>query len=453
MDQFHDSKMLLSRQRAEELFKLVLKYSTAEETEALLGSTHYSLTRFANNTIHQNVSEEGSYLSVRAVTGQRTARASTNKFDEGSIRRVCEAGLELARLEPPDPEMLPMAGPATYRAVERFHPETAALTPGAREEVVSKVIERAGRDHLTAAGVFSSGASAYALFNSRGLKAFHEETLSEFSVTMLGETSSGWAKQTSPLRVELDPEALADRAARKALTSRDPREVPPGKYTAILEPAAVLDLLGFLFFDFSGLAVHEKRSCLTGRVGQKVFGEKIHVRDDVFHPLQSGAAFDGEGIPRRRVTLIEEGVVKNLVYSRQTAAKVAAEPTGHGFPLPNEIGEAPLNLVMEGDRASVEEMVRSTERGLLVTRLWYIREVDPYQKILTGMTRDGTFWIEDGRVQHGVKNFRFNQSIIEMLNQVEMLGAPERTSGEETFDMVVPALKVRDFNFSSLTKF
>lgn len=221
----------------------------------------------------------------------------------------------------------------------------------------------------------------------------------------------------------------------------------------ILEPAAVLDLLGFLFFDFGGLAVHEQRSCLTGRLGQKLFGENIHVRDDVFHPFQSGAPFDGEGIPRQRVSLVEKGVVKGVVHARRTAQIMETQPTGHGLPLPNDIGEAPLNIVMEGNKASVEDMVRSTERGLLVTRLWYIREVDPFQKILTGMTRDGTFWVEDGKIQHGVKNLRFNQSVIEMLNQVEMMGAPQRTAGEESFEMVVPAMKVRDFSFSSLTKF
>ncbi|PYV19046.1 MAG: hypothetical protein DMG21_02965 [Acidobacteria bacterium] len=151
---------------------------------------------------------------------------------------------------------------------------------------------------------------------------------------------------------------------------------------------------------------------MTGRVGQKVFGDNIDVRDDVFHPLQSGAAFDGEGVPRQRVSLVEKGAVKNLVYARATARKMGTEPTGHGFPLPNEYGEAPMNIVMEGNKSSVEEMIASTERGLLVTRLWYIREVDPYRKLLTGMTRDGTFFIEGGKVRHGVRNLRFNQSVI-----------------------------------------
>ncbi len=444
---------MLSRERAQQIFEKVLKYSTADESEAIVTSIAYSLTRFANNTIHQNVAEETLSLSVRAAVDGRTARASTNKLDEDAIRQVCDAALALARLEPGDPNLLPVPGPSTYRSVDRFDAETCALSPRQRAETVLEVIARAEKDGLTAAGIFSSGASASAMFNSKGLSAYHEETLSEFSVTMLSESSSGWAKKTSPNWSLLESEVLADRAARKALESRQPHEVAPGKYTVILEPAAVLDLLGFLILDFSGLAVHEQRSCFTGRVGQKLFGENVDIRDDVYHPLQGGAPFDGEGVPRQQAILVEKGVVKNLVYSRQTAHLVGAQPTGHGFPLPNEWGEAPVNIVMEGNKSSVEEMIRSTRRGLLVTRLWYIREVDPYQKILTGMTRDGTFWIEEGELRYGVKNLRFNQSVLEMLSQIEKMSPPQRTAGEESFEMVVPAMKVREFNFTSTTKF
>lgn len=444
---------MLKRERAKEIFKKVLKYSTADETEAFITSTSYSLTRFANNCIHQNVAEDGLNLSVRAVVNQRTARASTNKLDEDSIRQVCEAALALARLRPPNPELLPMPGPQMYRAVDRFDTESAELNPQVRAETVRTAIERAEQDGLTAAGVYSNGVHVTGLFNSRGLEGFHEETSSEFSITMLKEGSSGWAKKTSPSCLELEPEVLADLAAQKALENHDQQDIAPGKYTVILEPAAVLDLLGFLFFDFGGLSVHERRSCLTDRVGQKLFGENINVRDDVFHPLQAGAPFDGEGIPRQRVNLVEKGTASNLVYARSTARKVKKTATGHGFPLPNEYGEAPMNIVMDGGKTSVDDMVKSTSRGLLVTRLWYIREVDPYQKILTGMTRDGTFWIEDGEVKHAVRNLRFNQNLFEMLNCVEAMGVPQRTAGEESFEMVVPAMKVSEFNFSSSTRY
>ena len=445
--------MPLSRQQAEQIFDRVLKYSTAEETEVMITSSNFALTRFANNIIHQNVSEESTVVSIRVVTEGRMARATTNKSDEKSTRQTCEDVLALARLQPPDPQLLPMPGPQTYRAVSRFFAETAELSPATRAATVAGVIKLAEKNKLTAAGIFSSGSSAYGLFNSRGLSAFHEETLSEFSITMLGPDGSGWAKKTSPYWPEVEPLELAERAAQKALQSQNPREIAPGRYTVILEPAAVLDLLGFLVLDFSGLAVHEKRSCLTDRVGEKVFGDNISLRDDVFHPSQTGAPFDGEGIPRQRVNIVKKGAVKSLVYARQTAHKLGTQPTGHGFPLPNEYGEAPLNIVMEGARSSIEDMVKSTPKGLLVTRFWYIREVDPYQKILTGMTRDGTFWVEDGQAKHGVKNLRFNQSIVEMLRQVEMLGQPQRTAGEESFEMVVPSMKIREFNFSSLTKY
>jgi predicted Zn-dependent protease len=221
----------------------------------------------------------------------------------------------------------------------------------------------------------------------------------------------------------------------------------------ILEPSAVLDLVGFLFYDFAGTAMADQRSCFNKRMGKRVLGENITLHDDAYHPLQSGAPFDGEGIPRQKILLVDKGVPINLVYSRATAKKMKARPTGHGFFLPNDMGEAPMNLVFGGGKSSVEEMVRSTERGILVTRLWYIRDVDPYEKVLTGMTRDGTFLVQDGKVAGGLRNFRFNQGVLEMLSNVEMMGPAVRAAGEESFEMVVPPMKVRDFHFSEVTKF
>ena len=252
---------------------------------------------------------------------------------------------------------------------------------------------------------------------------------------------------------------------RQGAESASPKEIPAGKYTVILEPAAVLDMAGFMFWDFGGLAILDQRSFLNNRVGTKLFGENINIWDDVAHPLQSGSPFDGEGMRRQRVQLVENGVVKRLVYARATAEKMKhseykdkvgpVEPTGHGFPIPNEMGEAPMNIVFgaPAQPRTIEEMIASTERGILVTRLWYIREVDPYEKILTGMTRDGTFYVENGKVRHGVRNFRFNESLIHMFSNVEEMGTPVRASGEESFDMVVPAMKVNDFNFTEVTKF
>jgi predicted Zn-dependent protease len=277
--------------------------------------------------------------------------------------------------------------------------------------------------------------------------------MARFSITAIADDSSGWAKASSCDLRGLDPVALARSAARKAAGSRDPRELPAGRYTVILEPAAVLDLVGQMFADFSGTAIRDGRSFLNDRIGKKLFGENITVYDDAAHHLQSGAAFDAEGVPRRRLILVEDGVVREIAYCRQAAALAGVAPTGHGFPLPNDTGEAPMNIVIAGGDTSVEEMVAATERGILVTRLWYIREVDPYEKIFTGMTRDGTFLVEGGQVTSGVRNFRFNVGLMEMLSNVEALSPAARASGEETFDMVVPAMKVRGFNFTEVTRF
>jgi predicted Zn-dependent protease len=431
----------------------IFKFSEADESEVLIDATAHALTRFANNAIHQNVAEQAISISVRAVVDGRTARASTNKTDDDSLRRVAAAAASLARCQPPDPNLLPMPGPQKIPRLNRFFEVTAAATPEERAKAVRSIVERAAKSGQTAAGIFSTGAMQTALANSKGLFARYQQTRAEVSVTMMAQDSSGWAKANAADLAAIDSEALGERAIEKAAASRNPRELPPGRYTAILEPAAVLDLVGFLFYDFAGTAVLDKRSCLTGRVGKRLFGENITVRDDVYHPLQLGMPFDGEGMPRQKVLLVERGVPRNLVYSRATAKKMDAKPTGHGFSLPNEWGEAPMNLVFEGGDSSVDKMVASTDGGILVTRLWYIREVDPYEKILTGMTRDGTFLIENGRIAGGIRNFRFNQSIIEMLASVEALGPAVRASGEEAFDMVVPPMKVRGFHFTEVTKF
>ena len=437
----------------EALAERIIKLSEADETEVEISVVSDALTRFANNTIHQNVAEQKLGISIRAVVDGRTARASTNKTDDDSLRGAVSSAAQLALHQPKNPDLLPMLGPQKHSKIDRFSGATSAATPTTRARAVTKVCQMAQKARQTAAGIFSSGSMHSIMANSKGLFAHYEQTRAEFSVTILEENSSGWAKSTSFDIRQIDPEALAESASQKAAGSRNPRELEPGHYTAILEPAAVLDLVGFLFYDFAATAVRDKRSCLTGRLGKKLFGENITLWDDVYHPLQLGQPFDGEGVPRQKVLLIDRGVPKNLVYSRATAKKMKAKPTGHGLSLPNEHGEAPINLVWGGGDKSVGEMVASTERGVLVTRLWYIREVDPYNKILTGMTRDGTFLVENGRVTGGIRNFRFNQSAIEMLSNVEMLGPAVRSSGEESFDMVVPAMKIGNFHFTEVTKF
>jgi predicted Zn-dependent protease len=440
----------------DDLFQQVVDAARAlgvSEIEAIVSEEMQALTRFANNAIHQNVAERSMQLSVRPVIDGRTARATTNRLDREGIREVVAEAIAITRLNEKDADLPALAEPAEIDGAQRYFEATAQATPEDRAQAVAEAIRAVSGEGQTAAGIYSTDATRFSLYNSRGVAASYRETMARFSLTAMAGGSSGWAKASACDRGALDPLALARSAAHKAATSHDPRELPPGRYTVILEPAAVLDLAGQMFTDFSGTAIRDGRSFLNDRIGHKLFGENITVYDDARHPLQAGAAFDAEGVPRRRLTLVEAGVVREVAYCRQVAALAGAVPTGHGFPLPNETGEAPMNIVIAGGDTSVDEMVAATERGILVTRLWYIREVDPYEKIFTGMTRDGTFLVEGGKVAAGVRNFRFNVGLMEMLSNVEALSPAVRASGEETFDMVVPAMKVRGFNFTEVTRF
>ena len=423
------------------------------ETEVHVDEVIDALTRFANNSIHQHVAEHGLTVSLRVVVDGRTARVTTNRVEEDALRAALESAASLASSQPKDPGLLPLPAKQTYRPVRRFIDPTAALSAESRARAVKNTCTLAESNGQIAAGIFSSGQSQSVLANSRGLFAAYRQTQAEFSVTMQQGSATSWAKANAADFRAFDPPALAKTACEKAARAENPAELAPGKYTVILEPAAVLDLVGFLFYDFSATAVQDQRSCFSGRLGKPLLGKSITISDDVYHPEQLGAPFDGEGIPRQRVLLVDGGVPRNLVYSRRSAKKSGVRPTGHGFDLPNEYGEAPMNLVIGGGKSSIDEMIAGTDRGLLVTRLWYIRELDPYEKVMTGMTRDGLFLVEKGKVTQSVRNFRFNQSIVQMLRNVEALGPSRRATAEESFEMVVPPMKIGNFHFSEVTKF
>ncbi len=430
--------------------------SGVAHVEVLVSAERDALTRFANNTIHQNVEALEHSISVRAIVDQRTARATTTSFAAEAVARATERAVALARASAPDPGLCPLLDPVeagTATKLNRFDEATAVATALHRAEAVVRAVHVVKSAGQTAAGIYSTGETFEAVLNSAGIEAFHRQTSSAFSITAMDEDSSGWAKASTVASSAMDPETLARQASHKARNSRTPREAPPGRYTVILEPAAVLDLVGQIFADFSATSIADNRSFLTGRLGEPLFGANISIEDDVAHPLQAGAPFDGEGVARTRLGLVQAGVPKEVACGRNAARRAGRASTGHGFPLPSETGEMPVNVVIAGGETPLAEMIASTRRGILVTRLWYIREVDPYEKIMTGMTRDGAFWIEDGDLQYGIRNLRFNQSVIEMLRNVDVLSPSVRASGEEAFDMVAPAMRVNGFQFSEVTRY
>lgn len=437
---------MLSRDKAKAILDMVMEISKADETEAYVGSYRNSLTRFAENHIHQNVSEENVFLSVTAVLGKCMGDASTNKLDDESVKKAVLNAMEIARLSPPDQEILPRLGPQIYSEVDSYDPSIDNLTPMDRAKAVAEAVKFCEENNLVAAGAFSDNSGSGAMATSSGLFAFHESSGIDFSISAMGVNSSGWANKASHKRADVDTKTLGKIAVEKAIKSRNPKGIPAGKYTVILEPAAVSDLLGFMAGGFNALAVDEGRSFLTGKVGQKILGDNITLVSNPYHPLHQGRPFDGDGVPTKPVVLIDKGVVTNLVYDRLTAKKHGVEPTGHGGGGRNAYGAYPSDIVMEGGKATLEEMIASVDKGILVTRFWYTNYVDPMKVIVTGMTRDGTFWIENGKIAYGIKNFRINQNVLEMLCNVEMMSEPVSADG-----MVVPAIKAGEFNFSSET--
>jgi predicted Zn-dependent protease len=440
--------------QAREWFEIARNEARAHgvhDVEVYLAAEESSLTRFANNGIHQNVSEELRAISIRVAIGERTARATTNRF--ANIREATKSAIALARASEPDANLLPLYEPSPVLPVARWDEATAGYSPQARAEAVREAIGCVAAAGQVAAGIFSTACSTAILANSNGVFARHDETGATFSITATAADSSGWAKASAVAAGDLDPVRLARSAAEKAARSAKPRRMEAGKYRVLLEPAAVLDFVGQIFGDCTATALEEERSFLTGRMDQQLFGKNISIYDDVRHPLQDGAPFDGEGVPRQRLTLFADGVPGELPYGRAAARRAGRTPTGHGLSLPSEGGESVSNIVIAGGAESREALLAQLGTGILVTRLWYIREVDPFRKVMTGMTRDGTFLVEDGQIVCGLHNFRFNESVIDVLQRVEAMSAAERASGEEAFDMVVPAMLVTDFSFNEVTLF
>jgi predicted Zn-dependent protease len=438
---------MLERERIEEIASKILDFCQADEVEVFISSGEHYLTRYAVNHIHQNTGISNVSISVSAIIGRRMGDASTNRLDDESLKKVAQNAVELAKISPEDPDLLPRLGPQRYEKVSAFHDE--AITPSDRADGVRQVIEMCRERGLTAAGIFSNSRQSMAIANSKGLFAFYKSTSATFSLSVMADQDgSGWCERSSRTIKEIDPVAIGEVAIRKAEMSRAPQEIPPGRYTVILEPAAVASLVWFLAFPFNALAVDEGRSPLKGKIGQKLFGENINLASDVYHPLHQETPFDWEGVPTKRVQLIDKGVAANLVYDRLTAQKHGVEPTGHGFGGRSTEGAYPRALVLDGGESFLDEMVSSTDKGILVTRFHYENMVDPMNLIVTGMTRDGTFWVEDGEIKFPIKNFRFNVSLFDVLSAVEAMSEPVYSRGA-----VVPAMKVSEFNFSSGTQF
>lgn len=437
----------------EALAARVLNLSSADQTEVSVYSSNSGLTRFTHNAVHQNVAENDTSVKIRAILGQRTGVAATNILDEDALKGALERAIAMARLAPEDPDLpqLP-AGGAALEPAGAYDKSTASATPHRRAEMCDEIFRVAEKNGFWCAGFATTGENSVTVANSSGAMASFTGTDSGINVKMNGADSSGFAEYYVNDCSQIDAKALGERAAAKTSASAAPHAVEPGDWTVILEPAAFGELFTYIGDHFSAQAFDEGSSFLSDGLDRKYFGENVTVHDDYAHPLAPGQPFDYEGQPTQRLTLVENGAAKNIVTDSYWAKKLQRENTGHALPAPNSYGPQPLHLVVAGGTKSIDQLIAETERGLLISRFWYIRTVDQKKAIVTGMTRDGTFLVRDGKIAGGVRNMRFNHSIIDCLNNCEFSREQTRT-GSYSYSIVVPSAKISGFTFSSGTNF
>jgi len=444
--------MYFDERHVRELLQKLLSYSRAEQTEVLYLGVESALTRFANNYIHQNVAENNAELRVRAVVGKRVGVASTNRLDDESLRRVAEQALEIARLQPENPEFRSLPSPTPLSFGLAYSARTASFTPEERAQSVGTIIRLARERKLEAAGAFSTDVNYVAVANSLGIFAYEARTDSECHVVVMAdEQGSGYAQRGNIDASTINFEAMAREAVEKALRSRNPIECPIGEYQVVLDTYAMAEMLQNLaLMGISALAVQEERSFMNGQSGKQLVSPLVTLRDDAYNPLSQVCSFDYEGVPKQRVTVFERGIVRDTVYDSFTALRAGVSNTGHALPAPNSEGPLPLNLVMEAGDSNLEDLIRGIGHGIYVTRFHYTNPVHPIRTLLTGMTRNGTFLIKNGELAQPVKNFRFTQSILGALQGVQALSR-ERLQWREYLPIVAPAARLESFNFTGVT--
>ena len=443
---------ILTKEEAKKIIDKVLSYAKADETAVSLSGGRTGNIRYARNSVSTSGESDNLALAVTSVFGKKSGTATINEFDDASLEKTVRRAEEIARLAPENSEYMPMLGPQTYLTTNPYAEPTAKIDPNYRAQAAFDSLDPCRKKNLTAAGYLEDTTAFSALGNSKGLVAYNRATSVDFSITVrtADGLGSGYAIRDVTDVSKLSTKDATEIAMQKALASVNARALEPGKYTVILEPAASVELLGNMMGSMDARNADEGRSFLSKkgggtRLGEKLFDERVTIYSDPTNPEIPDSAFGGgggrrggggpDGRPQEKVTWVDKGVVKNMYYSRYWADKKGVHAT-----------PPPSGIIFQGGTESLADLIKSTERGILVTRFWYIRAVDPQTLLYTGLTRDGTFYIENGQIKYPVKNFRFNESPVIMLNNLEALGKPIRVGGN-----LIPPMKIRDFTFSSLS--
>jgi len=440
------------------LLKKVLHDSPADQTEAILLTEDSSLTRFTGSTIHQHVAEKNGTMILRVVLGKRIAVVTTNILERPSIKDLLKKAISLTKVQHPNDEFISLPGPKAIPEISTFSKNIDHLTPERKVKVIKSLFTMVKEKGFRASGAFSNGVVELAVVNSLGIEAYQRYSDLFFHLIVEDENASGYASFVSRDPDQLNIDSLANEAIGKA-SRGEPIQIEPGEYEVILEPYAVSELLSFLgYLGFHALAVQEGRSFLCNQFGNKMVDEKVTIYDDGLDPEGLQVPFDFEGVPKEKVTFFDKGVAREVTYDSFTGGREGKGSTGHGLVAPNTEGPIPINLFMKEGDSSLEAMVRSVRKGVYVTRFHYTNVVEPMKAVITGMTRDGTFLIEEGEIKRPIKNLRFTESIIKAFTRVRAISRQRRVCSEGTVytrrfvtGTVVPAIKVDGFNFSGVS--
>ncbi|HAH32794.1 MAG TPA: hypothetical protein DCL44_10825 [Elusimicrobia bacterium] len=440
--------------KTENICERIFALAKGVQTEAFIEHSSGALTRFADNEISQNVYNDISSVSIRFVDAGKTSKVTLNQFDLPAIERAVKSGLETLKWQKKDKNLLPLAGPkqlASSRNV--FSKETAELPPLYRAGKINALIKACKKTRQIAFGTLENGLTSYTLANSRGVFARHRESYISYSVTVRDRDGFGWAETPASNSDDIDFEAVNRTARLKAAMSRNPRDIKPGLYPVILEPAAAADLLSYLcVFGFGGQFYNEGSSFVSGNLGKTLLSPRLSIEDNALDGPAPGMPFDFEGQPRSRVLLVEKGTVKAVVHDRKTAAAAKTVSTGHSLPQPNGFTPFPLNISVRTGESSIEEMIKTSQKAVLITQLHYTNLLRPPDVEMTGMTRNGTFLVENGKISKPLKNLRFTQSMVKAFREVEAVGRKAELC-QVWGKLSCPAFKLKAFNFSSATKF
>ncbi len=449
---------LVKKESALRSLKKLVQESPADQTEAILLTEDSSLTRFAASAVHQHVAERNQTIVLRVALGRKIAVVTTNRFEPSSVRQSLQKAISLARVQQPNDEFITLPGPRSISEIETFSKNISRLTPHQKVKMVQGLLRRAAEKGCKASGAFSNGQVELAVVNSLGVEAYQKFSDLFLHLIVENEKSSSYASFVARNPDQLDVDSLAQEAVRKT-SQREPIQIEPGEYEVILEPYAVSELLSFLgYLGFHALAVQEGRSFFSNRFGEKMVDEKVTIYDDGLDPEGLQVPFDFEGVPKKKVTFFERGAAKEVTYDSFTAGREGKNSTGHGLIAPNTSGPIPINLFMKGGESSLKEMIQSVRKGIYVTRFHYTNVVEPMKAVITGMTRDGTFLIEEGEMTRPIKNLRFTESILKALSRVSAVSKDRKICSEGTVysrrfvtGTVVPAIKIDGFNFSGVS--